>query len=87
MTAPPCSAALPTMATMIAATKKSERPASSAKVSMVEVSISATTAVTAVATASTPSERLRDQAAMCAGSSEVWCSSLWRRSEYHVTPT
>ena len=64
-TAPPCSAALPTMATMTAATKKSLRWAFSANVSIEWTRISATTAVAAVAIASTIIESRRDQASAC----------------------
>ena len=53
-TAPPCSAALPTIATITAATKKSERCAFSANVSIEPTRISAISAVTTVAAASTP---------------------------------
>ena len=57
-TAPPCSAALPTIATITAETKKSLRPAWSANDSSEPTSTSATNAVTTVAAPSTASARL-----------------------------
>ena len=83
--APPCSAALPTIATMTAATKNSLNPAASANTSSDPTRISATSAVTSVATPSTSSEARSDQPANAA-SSDVW-SSWCRRNERHVTAT
>ena len=51
--APPCSAALPTIATITIATKKSESPADSPNASSEPTSISETSAVATVATPST----------------------------------
>ena len=78
-TAPPCSAALPTMATITAATKNSDSPTSSANSSIDPTRISATKAVTTVAAESTPSESRNDQARIISGSSET-CISRCRRS-------
>src|SRR5207344_1726710 len=83
--APPCSAALPTIATITAATKKSLRPACSAKTSSEPTRISATKAVATVAIPSTRSERRSDQPLI--SSSDETCSAWCRRSEYHVTTT
>ena len=81
-TAPPCSAALPTIATITAATKKSDSPAFSANVSSEPTRISATSAVSDGRDAER-GERLARTTSPSISSSLETCSAWWRRSEYH----
>ena len=73
-TAPPCSAALPTIATITAAVKNVESPTASANALSEWTRISLTSAVTTVAAASTASDDRRVQSD-CA----TWPDSAWRR--------
>ena len=87
MTAPPCSAALPTIATITAATKNSEQVRLVGEDLSVPTSISATSAVATVATPRTTSAKRERPAAafgLVAGSRRA---RRCRRSEYHVATT
>ena len=75
-TAPPCSAALPTSATITAAMKNSDRPTAFANPSSEWTRISLISAVTAVAPPSAMSARESDQAS--SRGSSVW-AAWWRR--------
>ena len=88
MTAPPCSAALPTIATIMAATKKSERPTSSReRLDRADEASSRPAAVTTVAMREDDERQLerpgRHLRRLVRGRAARW----WRRSEYQVTPT
>ncbi len=85
-TAPPCSAAFPTIATITAATKKSDSPTSSANLSIEPTTISAISAVTTVVIPRTPSAVPKLQPAISGGSSEM-CIRRWRRRESQVAAT
>ena len=75
-TAPPCSAAFPTIATMTVAMKNSDRPAARAKPSSECTRISLMSAVTAVASPRATRARGRLHARACASSV---CAARWRR--------
>ena len=86
MTAPPCSAAFPTIATMTAATKKSDSPNFVGE-GLERVDERLGHEGGDDGRRSEHGERCgSDHAASVAASSET-CCSRWRRSEYHVTPT
>ena len=81
-TAPPCSAALPTIATITAAMKNSLAPTAFAKSSSECTRISLTIAVNAVATPSATSERMSVHDPSAGSPCSV---SRWRRRLRHVT--
>jgi hypothetical protein len=85
-TAPPCSAAFPTIATMIAETKNCESPTLCANASIECTRISETNAVAAVATASTAIATGMLHDSLEASWPDALCASRWRRSEAQRSP-
>ena len=83
--APPCSAALPTIATITAAMKNCDRPTDSANACSECTSVSLISAVTSVAAPSATRETENDQPPSAASSPLSSCSRLCRRSESLVT--